>query len=146
MSAGDLIPAEALVREALDALAKIDFDRYMALWHEDCRVEYPTQLPGRPGVILGKESLAEYNRGAFDGMDHRELRDLEIRQLADPSFVLVEFELVQSFGSGAGSFQGRVCVIFGARDGKLASMREYADTRLLAVAIATYQQTVANSR
>ena len=142
MPTSDGTIVEPLIREALYALVAIDFDRYMAMWHDDCRVEYPTQLPGRPTIIVGKERLAEYNRGAFHGIGRRELRDLEIRPLADPSFALVEFELVQSFGGGAGNFQGRVCVIFGGREGKLSSMREYADTRLLAEAIATYDRTV----
>jgi len=145
MSRSDGTSVEPLIREALHALVAIDFDRYMAMWHDDCRVEYPTQLPGRPANIVGKERLAEYNRGAFHGTDRREIRDLEIRPFADPSFALVEFELVQSFGGGAGHFQGRVCIIFGEREGKLSSMREYADTRLLVEAIATYESAVTKS-
>ena len=135
----------SLVREALDALVKIDFDRYMALWHEDCRVEYPTHLPGIPEVIAGKASLSKHNHRAFHGIDNREIRDLEIRPLEDSRFSLVEFEMEQSFGGGAGSFKGRVCVIFGERDGKLGSMREYMDSRLLGEAIAKYDETVAHS-
>ena len=136
---------DSLVREALDALAKIDFDRYMDLWHEDCRVEYPTHLPGIPEEIVGKESLRKHNHRAFHGIDYREIRDLEIRPLEDSRFSVVEFEMEQSFGGGAGSFKGRVCVIFGAREGKLLSMREYMDSRLLVEAIAKYDETVAHS-
>jgi ketosteroid isomerase-like protein len=140
MPASRTSATEHLVRAALRALEEIDFDRYMALWHEDCRVEYPTHLPHMPDVIIGKASLAEHNRRAFHNIDHREIRDLDIRPLEDPSFALTEFELAQSFGGGAGTFQGRVCVIFGARDGKLISMREYVDTRLLSEAISTYDR------
>jgi ketosteroid isomerase-like protein len=143
MSEPDDTEAAPLVREALAALEAIDFDHYMALWHEECRVEYPTAFPGMPRLTLGKENLAEHNRRAFHGIDRRELHDLEIRPLADPSFALAEFELDQSFGGGAGRFRGRVCVIFGARDGRLAFMREYMDTRLLAESLATYAKTVA---
>jgi len=34
MPMSDSNEVDSLVREALDALAKIDFDRYMDLWHE----------------------------------------------------------------------------------------------------------------
>ena len=145
MSTRDASATELLVRKALQALEDIDFDRYMALWHEECRVEYPTHLPQMPGVIIGKASLGEHNQRAFHNIDHREIRDLTVRPLADPGFALAEFVLAQSFGGGAGSFEGRVCVIFGARDGKLDSMREYIDTRLLSEAISAYDKMAAKA-
>jgi len=51
----------------------------------------------------------------------------------------------QSFGGGAGSFKGAYASSSARGKGKLLSMREYMDSRLLVEAIAKYDETVAHS-
>ncbi len=132
-------PTEAapLVREALAALEAVDFERYFALWSDDCRVELPMALPGIPEAIDGKPAVQAAERRAFQGIERREIRELEIRPLADPSFALAEFEMEQAFAAGGG-LRARFCILFEAREGRLARMREYYDTRAIAEAMAAY--------
>jgi uncharacterized protein len=137
--------AEPLVREALAALAAMDYDRYMALWADDGRLEFPMPLPGMPGVVEGKAQIGEVERRAFTGIARREIKDVQIHPFADPSLALVEFEIDQSFGEGAGGLKGRFAIVYGARDGKLVLMREYFDTRLMAEAFVAYEAAMAAS-
>jgi len=83
MPMSDSNEVDSLVREALDALAMIDFDRYMDLWHEDCRVEYPTHPLVYPRRSLERKVSGSTITERFTGLTIAKFVILEIRPLED---------------------------------------------------------------
>ncbi|MEU4691177.1 nuclear transport factor 2 family protein [Actinoplanes sp. NPDC023714] len=126
------------------------FDRMRARWlagaptftadmlTDDVVVETPFAAPGHPTRTAGREQVLAYTeagRAAFP-VRFDECRDVLVHQTADPSVIVVEYELVGTHVVTGVSAAAPFIGVLTTRDGRLAHWKEYQHTLAIAQALA----------
>jgi ketosteroid isomerase-like protein len=120
-----------LLDELFATLEKADKEHFLTLWHEDIICDYPMVIPGVPNRIVGLDEFSRFEDLSFS-VRSRKFTPISSINLGDPSWMLKEVIMEQEFPWPGGQFKTALASVFGARDGKIAYMREYYDTAAMA--------------
>jgi ketosteroid isomerase-like protein len=129
-----------LWESALRCYQMHDVDRYAAMFTPDGVIELPFTVPGLPGRLTGPDeiyrTLAPLWRASRDS-GRRAIRyePVAVHTTCDPDVIVAEFEVVGEDGSGAAYRLPYVHVVR-VRDGRIALLRDYVDSRRIAERLA----------
>ncbi len=85
--------ANAVVDRALELLLAHDMTAFALLWAPEGTMEFPFAAGGQPPRLDGRSAVAEYLSGYTEMLDVRAIASQRRHQTADPSTVIVEFEV-----------------------------------------------------
>jgi ketosteroid isomerase-like protein len=113
-----------VIRRALDAFNRRDWDAWIAMCHEDSELySLRAQLEGRP--YTGKEGLRRFIADQDEEWDYVRFEALEFRDGGEWVVVLCDFK---ARGSASGvELDFPVGVVFATREGKVSYARFYSD-------------------
>lgn len=122
-----------LVKQGYDSFLKGDLNGLLSLFSSEIDWEIP-ELEAAPfsGKRHGKDAVAGFFRDMLASQDVREMVPQEFIAQGDTVVVLGHFTFaVKSTGR---EYSDDFCHVFRIADGKVASFKEYADTRKAAMA------------
>lgn len=117
--------AHDLVDQALDLVLAHDMSGFADLWAVDGTMEFPFAPSGYPQRVEGREAVREYVRDYTDSFDVREITSRTVHTTTDPDTVVVEMELAGLAVRVGRPYRMRYVTVITARDGEIASYREY---------------------
>ena len=103
-----------------------DIARWIDLFADDAVVEFPYAASlGRTGRFEGKAAIDGYFRGTPGIFRDLRFRDLRLHRGEDPNHVVAEVHGSAVLGPHARPYEQDYVMVLHARDGKIASYREY---------------------
>lgn len=85
--------ANAVIDRALELLLAHDMTEFAQLWAPNGTMEFPFAAAGQPSRLAGRPAVVDYLAGYTDLLDVRAIAFQIRHQTADPSTVIVEFEV-----------------------------------------------------
>ncbi|WP_433272334.1 nuclear transport factor 2 family protein [Actinosynnema sp. CS-041913] len=117
--------AEDLFHQSLSLLLAKDMTGYAGLWAADGIFEFPFAPAGYPARLTGRAAIEEYLRGYPDLLDVREITARTVHRTTDPDVVVAEFEAAGRVVATDRPYRMRYAAVLTARDGEIASYRDY---------------------
>ena len=117
--------AHGLFAESLRYLLAKDMTGYAGLWAADGVIEFPFAPANYPTRLEGRAAIEDYLRGYPDLLDVREITEQTIYQATDPDVVIAEFEAAGKVVATGRPYRMRYVAVVTARDGEIASYRDY---------------------
>lgn len=107
-----------------------DVDQHAELFAEDGVWEFPLAKPGSKVKLEGRDAIREWvidNAKSAQDAGHRVLGydELVIHETADPSVIVVEFDLHGEVTHTGEKYRRSYVQVLKVRDGKIVSLRDY---------------------
>jgi len=118
-TAGDLFA------ESLRLLLVKDMIGYSELWAIDGVIEFPFAAANYPARLTGRAAIEDYLRSYPDLLDVQEITERTVHQTTDPDRVIAEFEAAGVVVATGRPYRMRYVAVLTARDGEIASYRDY---------------------
>ncbi|GGP53844.1 nuclear transport factor 2 family protein [Saccharothrix coeruleofusca] len=124
-----------LVDQALELVLAHDMSGFADLWAADGVLEFPFAPAGAPQRLEGREAVREYLRDYNDTVDPREITSRTTHTTTDPDTVVVELEIAGVVVGTGKPYRMRYVAVITARDGRIASYRDYWSPQAAAEAL-----------
>jgi ketosteroid isomerase-like protein len=117
--------AHGLFAESLRLLLAKDMTGYAGLWAVDGVMEFPFAPANYPARLKGRAAIEDYLRGYPDLLDVREITKQTVYQATGLDVVIAEFEAAGRVVATGRPYRMRYVAVVAARDGEIASYRDY---------------------
>ncbi|MEV4569445.1 nuclear transport factor 2 family protein [Nonomuraea sp. NPDC049419] len=118
-------PAEATVKQMIDASAANDHEALLALYAPDVVIEIPFAPPGVPTRSVGRDRFRDRLEGVR-GLRRFERADVvSVRPAAEPEVVVAEFTLYGTVIATGEPFATAYIMVVTVRDGLIVHSRDY---------------------
>jgi uncharacterized protein len=117
----------AAVLRAYEAVGRFDADAQCLEYAEDAVMEFPFADP--PSRLEGRAAIHQMLSAAFTSF-HMQLEVTTVHECVDPDRLIFE---LRSEGELAGKpYANRYVIVYGFKDGKIVSQREYLNPMVIA--------------